>query len=242
MPLYASIDQGNTATKLTLWRDTQAVERIVSKDFAADRLAAALARHGSIDGAVYCSVRGRDDAHWQALLATCPHAMELTHATPLPIALNYATPHTLGLDRIAAAAGAVAAYPGRRCLVVDIGTAVTYDLVGPDAAFHGGNIAPGTGMRLRALHAFTAALPEVSSDGPLPEWGEDTATAMRCGALRGIAGELSHYRSLLPADSLVLLTGGRAGTIAPLLDFSVITDHDLVGKGLISILKHNENN
>ena len=100
MPLYASIDQGNTATKLTLWRDTQAVERIVSKDFAADRLAAALARHGSIDGAVYCSVRGRDDAHWQALLAACPHAMELTHATPLPIALNYATPHTLGLDRI----------------------------------------------------------------------------------------------------------------------------------------------
>ena len=120
MPLYASIDQGNTATKLTLWRDTQAVERIVSKDFAADRLAAALARHGSIDGAVYCSVRGRDDAHWQALLAACPHAMELTHATPLPIALNYATPHTLGLDRIAAAAGAVAAYPGRRCLVVDL--------------------------------------------------------------------------------------------------------------------------
>ena len=117
MPLYASIDQGNTATKLTLWRDTQAVERIVSKDFAADRLAAALARHGSLDGAVYCSVRGRDDAHWQALLAACPHAMELTHATPLPIALNYATPHTLGLDRIAAAAGAVAAYPGRRCLV-----------------------------------------------------------------------------------------------------------------------------
>jgi len=239
MPLYASIDQGNTATKLTLWQDRKPVARIVSKALSASDIASVFDRHGRPDGAIYCSVCGRNEAHWQELTEACPCAIELTHSTPLPIKLHYGTPGTLGLDRIAAAAGAVASYPGRRCLVADVGTAVTYDVVGPDAAFHGGNIAPGAGMRLRSLHAYTANLPEVAVDGPLTPWGEDTPTAMRCGALYGIAGELTYYRSLMPEDSIVVLTGGRARTIAPLLKFDFITDHDLVGKGLISIIEHN---
>lgn len=239
MPLYASIDQGNTATKLTVWRDGLPAARLMSKTLTASDISAELGRHGRLDGAIYCSVRGRNEAHWQALCRACDHTVELTHATPLPIALDYDTPATLGLDRIAAAAGAVSAYPGRRCLVVDIGTAVTYDVAGPDDAFHGGNIAPGAGMRLRALHDYTAALPAVSSAGELPEWGRDTATAMRCGVLYGIAGETAWYRSRLPHDTLVVLTGGRAADIAPLLPFDTTTDPDLVGRGLISILAYN---
>lgn len=239
MPLYATIDQGNTATKLTVWRGSEPVARMASKALTAADVAATLAAYAPLDAAIYCTVERRDEAHIDALRAACRTVVELTRATPLPIALCYRTPATLGLDRVAAAAGAVAAYPGRRCLVVDIGTAVTYDVVGPDAAFHGGNIAPGAGMRLRSLHAYTAALPETSVDGPLPPWGEDTATAMRCGALRGIAGELCYYRSCLPDDTLVVLTGGRAATIAPLLHIEYVRDHDLVGKGLLSILRYN---
>ncbi|MDE6498432.1 MAG: type III pantothenate kinase [Muribaculaceae bacterium] len=239
MALYASIDQGNTATKLTLWLDHEPQRCVVARNASAGSLPEVLASCGRLDGAIYCSVSGRNDTLWQALRGACASAVELDRSTRLPIELHYATPCTLGLDRIAAAAGAVARYPGRRCLVVDIGTAVTYDLAGPDAAFHGGNIAPGAGLRLRALHDFTAALPEVPADGPLPAWGTDTATAMRCGAMRGIAGEISYYRSQLPPDTAVILTGGRADDIAPLLDFPATVDHNLVGRGLISILEHN---
>ena len=242
MPLYATIDQGNTATKLTVWDDAgRVVDRLSAKWLTAADIAVVLERSGHIDGAIYCSVRPRIEEHWQALLRACPGAVELTHDTPLPIELRYTTPGTLGLDRIAAVAGAIAAWPGRRCLVADVGTAVTYDIAGPDAAFHGGNIAPGVGMRLRALHAYTARLPEVPVDGELPALGDSTATAMRCGAIYGIVGELTYYRSLLPPDGVVILTGGRADTIAPLLSFDYVVDHDLVGKGLISILKYNEN-
>lgn len=243
MPVYASIDQGNTATKLTIYDadSGRILERTVGKALTGADIAVVLERHAPVAGAIYCSVRPRVREHWQALQRACPAAIELTHDTPLPMELHYATPRTLGLDRIAAAAGALASYPGRRCLVADVGTAVTYDVVGPDAAFHGGNIAPGIGMRLRALHAFTARLPQVDADdGPLPEWGDSTATAMRCGAVRGIVGELAYYRSLLPADSVVILAGGRAETIAPLLPFDFVLDTDIVGKGLISILKYNE--
>lgn len=242
MAIYASIDQGNTATKLTL-RDSEGrlVERLAGKGLTAADIAVVLERHAPIAGAIYCAVRPRIEEHWQALLRECPGAIELTHDTPLPLQLHYTTPRTLGLDRIAAAAGALAAYPGRRCLVVDIGTAVTYDIAGPDAAFYGGNIAPGVGMRLRALHTYTACLPQVAVDGPMTTPGNSTETAMRCGAVYGIVGEITYYRSLLPPDSVVLLTGGRADTIAPLLPFSATVDHDLVGKGLISILHYNEN-
>lgn len=239
MALYASIDQGNTATKLTVWRDDRPLQRLVSRTPGVVAMQHALTAHGPLDGAIYCSVRPRNDAHWQMLCDICDRTIELCHDTPLPITLHYGTPQTLGLDRVAAAAGAVACYPGRACLVADIGTAITYDSVGPDAAFHGGNIAAGAGMRLRALHAYTAALPKVEVDGPLPARGCDTATAMRCGALMGIVGELAYYRSQLPPDGLLVLTGGRASTIAPLLPFDAVLDTDLVGRGLISILKHN---
>lgn len=242
MALYATIDQGNTAAKLTVWRDGSVVGRVSSKTLTADAVGAELRRHGRADGGIYCTVGVRNEAHIAELRRACARVVELTHETPLPIALLYRNAGTLGLDRVAAAAGAVAAYRGRRCLVADVGTAVTYDVVGPEAAFHGGNIAPGAGMRLRSLHAYTAKLPEASVDGLLPEWGEDTETAMRCGALRGIAGELTYYRSRLPEDTLVVLTGGRAGTIAPLLDIEYVRDHDLVGKGLVSILEHNIKN
>lgn len=235
---YATIDQGNTATKLTVWRDGRAVGRVASKTLSAADVAAELARHGRPEAAIYCCVGKRNEAHVEELRRACDRVVELTHDTPLPIELHYASPRTLGLDRVAAAAGAVASYRGRRCLVVDVGTAVTYDVAGPDAAFHGGNIAPGAGMRLRALHAFTAKLPEVRVDGRLPEWGEDTETAMRCGAVRGIVGEVMYYRSLLPEDTLVVLTGGRAETVAPLQGTEYVVDHDLVGKGLLSILMH----
>ena len=244
MPVFVSIDQGNTATKLTVWDAAgQPLDRLSGRHLTGADVATCLERHsGDIAGAIYCAVRPRVQAHWEALRRVCPGAMELTHHTPLPISLRYDTTGTLGLDRIAAAAGAVAAYPGRTCLVADIGTAVTYDFVGPDAEFCGGNIAPGVAMRLRALHAYTARLPKVEPDGPLPPLGCSTDTAMRCGAVYGIVGELTYYRSLLPPDGLVLLTGGATDAIERLLPFGAITDHDLVGKGLISILKYNEDN
>ncbi|MGN0960124.1 MAG: type III pantothenate kinase, partial [Coriobacteriales bacterium] len=67
-------------------------------------------------------------------------------------------------------------------LVVDMGTAITYDVVTADGKFLGGNIAPGIFVRLEALNHFTKALPLVETDGDCPRWGYDTTTALRAGA------------------------------------------------------------
>ena len=87
----------------------------------------------------------------------------LSHRSRLPIALDYATPGTLGPDRIAAACGAWKAFPGQNSLVIDAGTCITIDLVDPTGTYRGGAILPGIAMKFRALHTFTAKLPLIDN-------------------------------------------------------------------------------
>ena len=85
--------------------------------------------------------------------------LEMTPATPVPIGNGYLTPETLGVDRLAAAVGAVSQV-GESCLIVDFGSAITIDVV-ENGVFRGGNISPGVAMRFRALlrHWKTSNLP-----------------------------------------------------------------------------------
>ena len=167
---------------------------------------------------------------------------ELTSMLPLPVTIGYATPTTLGRDRIAAVAGAHALHPGRNVLVVDAGTAITYDRLTADGEFTGGNIAPGLWMRAEALRSMTSRLPyvDVETDGDVALWGTDTVNAIKAGVVRGAVGEITYYRSLLPDDAIVMLTGGDAARLAPLLECEAEVDPMLVCKGLNSILKYNE--
>lgn len=97
-------------------------------------------------------------------------------------------------------------------------------------------------MRLEALHHYTERLPKVEPHGDLPQWGYDTDTAIRSGVINGIVGEITHYRNKLSSDCKLILTGGAAKAIKPLLDFPVEIDQQLVTRGLNSILIYNENN
>ena len=75
-----------------------------------------------------------------------------------------------------------------------MGTAITYDFVDTDGNYvGGGNIAPGLQMRLKALHDYTSQLPYVEAEGPHPELGENTETAIRCGVIDGIRYEIEGY-------------------------------------------------
>lgn len=195
-----------------------------------------------IDGVIYCSVCPHDRAQIEAQLhQLAPSVVMLSADTPLPIAIGYRTPGTLGADRIAAAVGATVVAPGRTCLVVDMGTAITYDVVGADGRFCGGNIAPGIFVRLEAMHHFTKALPMVETDGDVPRWGYDTATALRSGAIRGVVGELQYYRHCMRDDSAaVILTGGSHELITPFITSPIIVEPHLVLIGLNRILHYNE--
>lgn len=245
MALYLTIDQGNTAAKLALWRGEKLEETHIVQSLVPASLAQFIANHPGIDAAIYCSVASHGTEIMATLNNSLRKAIKLTGNTPLPIAIEYGTMGSLGVDRIAAAVGAQASFPGTPLLVVDAGTAVTYDAVTADGRFIGGNIAPGMNMRLEALHRFTARLPRVKVPRELPTglvFGNNTEAAMILGAIYGIVGAMSYYKSRLPENTKVVMTGGWAGELSRLCDFNINVDPHLVSKGLNRILIYNENN
>lgn len=242
MCLNLTIDQGNTSTKLALWTaDGRLVETTTRIRFVA-RDVASLAQGIKIDNAIYCNVGHRPPAILRALERRATHVIDFSVDTPMPLGVDYASPTTLGLDRLAAAVGAYSiAGAERELLVVDLGTAITYDRVSADGRYTGGNIAPGLFMRLKALNHYTARLPMVDPKAAsVPMWGNDTVSALRAGAVRGVVAELEYYRTNIGCEAITVLTGGDAELIAPLLSFETIVEHNLVSLGLQHIIKYNQ--
>jgi type III pantothenate kinase len=164
--------------------------------------------------------------------------------TPVPVRNAYATPHTLGADRLAAAVGAAALRPGQNTLVIDAGTALKFDLVTADGTYHGGSIGPGLQMRLRALHEFTGRLPRLelpAPDATIPLVGDSTTGSLLSGVVNGavaeITGLLGHYRAQHPGLG-ALLTGGDAAFLAARLPARIFVVPELVLLGLNRILAY----
>jgi type III pantothenate kinase len=172
---------------------------------------------------------------------------------PVPIGKAYDTPQTLGADRIAAAVGATALFPGQMCLVLDLGTCLTADFVDSGSVFRGGLISPGLRMRFRAMHEQTARLPLTTfgaDDGEQEQpWPALTATntrqAMQSGVVNGLLFELNGlietYRREHPG-TVVLLCGGDAPYFESRLKGPIFAVPDLVLIGLNRILRYNVEN
>lgn len=243
MSRILTIDRGNTATKIKVLDGSEQLYAATCLQPDMDMLSGIVSQYRVDVGALCCV--GHIDARLVESLRLLFHGslLVLTPETSTPIQVSYATPRTLGADRVAAACGANALYPGRSLLVADAGTALTLDYINAGGCFMGGNISAGICLKLRVLHEFTAALPEVSPSGSLPELGVDTHTALRSGAVRGTAAEIIDTLHRLQAhDACVqlIITGGDAPLLKPLLPSDTIYHPDLISTGLISILKHNE--
>ncbi|MGQ9601890.1 MAG: type III pantothenate kinase [Candidatus Bipolaricaulia bacterium] len=156
----------------------------------------------------YCSSSGR-------LSNKPPRTLVITGETEWPRRLQLASAYKAGLgtDRMLAAIAAAKLY-GRPVIVVDIGSAVTVDLVDKDGVFRGGLILAGAGMRLRALAQFTSALPEISIPDPAeppPLIGIDTVSCMSAGVHHGMRQEIQGLVRAIQAEvgeASVILTGG----------------------------------
>lgn len=237
-----TIDIGNTATKLELWRGDEPIRS--ASTGAPD--AAAIARFVGgepIEAGIVCSVRGIPSEGFCGEIERLIAPLTVfTPLTPSPLVNAYSTPATLGADRLAAAVGAATLVPGRPLLVADLGTAATFDHVTADGVYTGGNIAPGMRMRLEALGAGTSQLPALTLPSPAEmaemkrPFGSSTASAIILGAIEGVVAELTYYHSLLPEGAVAVITGGDAPLAAPLLNFDAVTDEHLVGRGLNRIL------
>ena len=166
----------------------------------------------------------------------------LNSQLPLPVKIKYATPNTLGVDRIAGICGAKHMHPKTNVLVIDAGTCITYDFLDRDGNFLGGGISPGLMMRFNAVHNFTARLPLVPLVEEAPLIGDSTESCIQSGVINGLIEELSGIIRLYKQkfDGLaVILSGGDARFFENKLKGSIFAVPELVLSGLNSILIHN---
>lgn len=158
----------------------------------------------------------------------------------VPIDLKVDRPEDVGADRLVNAL-AVKAHYSTPAIVIDFGTATTFDVIDADGAYAGGVIAPGIDLSMRALHQAASKLPKISVRKPDAVIGKSTVEAMRSGVYWGYAGLIEGIvggiREELGGDVLVLATGGLAGLFSR--DSHVIqkVDEDLTLKGLYEIHK-----
>jgi type III pantothenate kinase len=160
----------------------------------------------------------------------------------LPVEVRVDAPHEVGADRIVNTVGAFSRY-GPNLIVVDFGTATTFDVVDHDGAYVGGVIAPGVNLSLDALHQAAARLPNVDVSRPETVVGRDTLSCMRSGAywgyvslIEGVCRRIAEERG---KAHTVIATGGLSTLFAKSTEVIDHVDHDLTMHGLVEIHRFN---
>jgi type III pantothenate kinase len=237
------LDLGNTNGKIAVCEGSTVLESAVYDRVTNREIAYFYSRYSGIGGAIVSSVINESREIIDYLGSLFEPCIELNHNTPLPLINLYQTPETLGYDRIAAAVGAYTIYPGRTVLVIDAGTAITYDIVTEGGEYLGGNISPGLDVRFKSLNKYTFRLPLLERpDGPPSLVGRSTREAIQAGVVNGILFEMDGFVDVISQNHpnlQVVLTGGDAKYFEGKLKSSIFVDLNLNLIGLNRILEHN---
>lgn len=231
------IDNSNTRTKFALadavslkdWRRTLATGDVSSESLA------------EITGAVefsavmVCSVVPAKATILKTFFETRRPLHFLSHESPLGMAVDYPLPDQIGADRLANAVGVLTRH-GVPAIVIDFGTAVTFDVISAQPAYCGGVIAPGLGAMSGYLPQKTAMLPAIELIEPASAIGKSTVHAMQAGAVfgyRGLVKEIiARIRGELPGRPKIIATGGDAALIARGVPEIDAVDPDITLDGL----------
>lgn len=246
--MLLAIDVGNTNTVLGVWSGDcwRAVwRRETDTEDTEDQLAvwlkglfdlSGLPFH--VEGAVVASVVpalndaiARMGTKW---LGVKP--LFLTRGSQVGLDVRYDPPHAVGADRIANALAAVPRY-GAPVIVVDFGTATTFDAVDSEGAYLGGAILPGPNVAASALHGRTSKLPMFELAAPERAIGRNTVEALQSGLILGYAGAIDALAGRIAAelghDPAVVATGGLGALFADLCPTIGTYDPTLTLDGLV---------
>jgi type III pantothenate kinase len=233
------IDIGNTRGKAALMQNDEVQDvYFFTQDNCIEFINNLIVEY-KIDRAIICSVVNID---FEKKINSIP-VLIFNHQTKLPIVLNYNTPLTLGLDRIAMVVAANEIYKNKNCLVICAGTCITYNFIA-NGIFEGGAISPGIEMRLKAMNYFTNKLPLVENIFEAPLIGKSTESSLQSGATNGAIAEIEQIIAQYMAEYAeinVVLTGGDMQQLAHHIKSRIFADQHFLFKGLYAILQHNTN-
>jgi type III pantothenate kinase len=254
--MLLAVDIGNTQTHIGCFRGPHLLEswRLATDAQAtADELALTVSglcrlrgiEFGEIESGIVSSVVPRLAAEYERM---CERYLDRRCLVVGPgirtgVPIRYESPHEVGADRIV---NAVAAYErfGDTCVVVDFGTAITYDAISAAGEYLGGIIAPGIEISIEALAARAAKLPRIELVEPESVIGRNTQGAIQAGVVYGFAGQIDgivrRMLAELGAGTGVVATGGHADSIAPFCETIEEVDELLTLTGLRLIRERNE--
>ncbi|WP_222981743.1 type III pantothenate kinase [Flagellimonas meishanensis] len=199
-------------------------------------------RFPKIDHALISSV-GKLDRKERDIVALFCEVHVLSGSSRVPFKNSYATPQTLGMDRVALATAAFYQNPRGNTLVVDAGTCITYDMVNDSGEYIGGAISPGIRMRYKAMHDQTANLPLLEPDDLLDFVGNSTEACMHSGVINGVSqevdGVIAQYSSRFQ-HLTVILTGGDSHFFAKRLKNTIFANSKFLLEGLNHLLEYNK--
>lgn len=236
------IDISNSFTKLSLSNGTaiSKVKRLPTPSLDAARLRA-LYPLKKLDAVVLSSVV---PAKNREVRSAFDHVLEVGPDLDLGVGIDYPMPRTIGADRLAnaSACAVLHGFPG---IVVDFGTAVTFDVISESGHYIGGVIAPGLNAMTDYLHAHTALLPIIKLNEPSSVVGRSTNDAMLSGAVHGYRGLVKEILAQIRQEAfsvknpLVIATGGDAKLISGRVGLFDVVDPLLTLRGLLVIAQRN---
>jgi type III pantothenate kinase len=253
--MLLAIEQGNTNTMFAVhdderwiaqWRTATHSTRTADEYavWLSQLLAMAGLQLGVFNGCIISSVVPQSIFNLRNLARRYLHVEPLVvgENADLGIPVRIDKPSEAGADRLVNAIGAHVAYPGD-LIVIDSGTATTFDVVGADGGFEGGVIAPGINLSMEALHTAAAKLPRVAIQKPQKVVGTDTVGAMQSGVFWGYIGLIEGLVARIKAERETPLKVVATGGVASLFHGATLSidhfDPDLTIRGMLEIWRRN---
>jgi type III pantothenate kinase len=234
------VDIGNTNTKLAVFDGKLMLSQSRISELSSIELEKELKEY-NFQKAVVSSVKKIPPFISELFFPYIPFVHILSHKSRLPFKIEYDTPETLGPDRIAAVAGAYNLFQDKEVLIIDAGTALTFDFLS-SGIYKGGNISPGLIMRFKALNKYTDKLPLVSPVENFTFPGRNTTDAILAGVITGVMYEINEYIRTFENkqnDFNIILTGGDSEFLKDKINYHITYMPDIVIDGLNYILEYN---
>lgn len=233
--MILTVDVGNTRIKAAVFEENTTLENFVfDKNELENKVEKILEKYTNCSDLVVASVGNIEKQSFLAFESKL-NVHFFTHEDIFPFKNKYATPKTLGIDRMILAAGATLQFPKQNRLVIDAGTCITYDFIDEYDNYLGGAISPGIRLRYEALHNFTARLPLLTLEEPDTYIGNSTAQAIHSGVINGfvyeIDGFIDEYRKEF-SNFIIILTGGDADFLAKRLKNTIFANSNFLLESL----------
>lgn len=233
--MLLTLDVGNSRVKVAVFEHNKQIDLFVFEpENTLKNFKNILKKYPKAQKAILSSV-GKLDSAAEKLIQTTLKTEIVSHKTTFPFTNSYATPATLGIDRLVLAAGAVLSYPKKNRLIIDAGTCITYDYIDANDNYIGGAISPGLKIRYKSLNNFTEKLPLLEKKEIENFIGNSTENSIHSGIINGVCYEIDGFITQYLGkfqDLTIILTGGDTDFLAKRLKNTIFANSNFLMESL----------